>query len=451
MKNKKVTKTGVAAAVLCVLVIITLFISAESIFTVKDTIPTAVIDLPAAGDGLSAVTLSSLTTITQAQSQNGTNASGDSSAQSEYPILYIDSIPLTDSKSRQAYSTGTTTVKQSYGSTVTQTGFYVVDQDELVWTAGSETEVEIFKVDYENGEQKVTVASSNGDKVIAPGTSNAYNFQVSNSGSIPLTYTLTAEAYFGEKGSEDYIIIPVIVRFHNNYTGDYLTGTSEEWSPVLELNGASETIPLAGNSYIEYTLEWEWPFETDDTYEIRVPSTVSADYVNMDGEQTGDVVYEVISLTGDDYDTFLGNLAAEGQDIELTVVLNVIAEEYTDDTPSNPPSIPDDPDDTIKDDDLDDFTTSEYPDAPDDPDNMEITDIPTDTDTPSEPANPDSPSSSTTPGKPSTGTPIGIPKTGDNSNMILWIVLALVSLTVMLILILVIKQREKGKRNENKK
>ena len=52
-------------------------------------------------------------------------------------------------------------------------GFQVEDEN-TVWEG--QTDVEIFRVSYENGEGQITVQSGKGDKVIAPGTENEYTF-----------------------------------------------------------------------------------------------------------------------------------------------------------------------------------------------------------------------------------------------------------------------------------
>lgn len=52
----------------------------------------------------------------------------------------------------------------------------------------SKTGVDLFKKSYGG-----TAESLNGDKVIAPGTSNYYDFTVENNGNIPLDYTISIE------------------------------------------------------------------------------------------------------------------------------------------------------------------------------------------------------------------------------------------------------------------
>lgn len=160
-------------------------------------------------------------------------------------------------------------------------GFKAYD-DNTVWEA--ETDVEIFRISYENGSGQVTVNSNNGEKVLAPGTANEYRFTLENSGMAALDYELTMEAYF----SDDALPIPVVARV-TDYKGNYLAGSAEGKVDVLELNNVKQSGALTAGYVAPYTLEWEWPFEGDDGY-----------------------------------DTMLGNLAVD-QDITLTIVIKTVA------------------------------------------------------------------------------------------------------------------------------
>lgn len=178
-------------------------------------------------------------------------------------------------------------------------GIRVYDEN-TVWSG--ETDVEIFKISYQNGSGKVTVASGNGEKVIAPGTENTYEFALENTGNVALDYTVTMEAWFGTKGDPEAIRIPVLARV-TDYKGNYLLGTAEAKADVLGLNDVKQSASLGVSKVAPYTLEWEWPFETDDAY-----------------------------------DTWLGNLAAQGEDITLTIKIMTTATYSAD--PDNDDGIP---------------------------------------------------------------------------------------------------------------
>lgn len=154
--------------------------------------------------------------------------------------------------------------------------------ENTVWSG--QTDIEIFRVSYENGSGQVTVNSENGEKLLAPGTENRYSFALENTGSNPVKFTMSMEAYF----SDGTHVIPVEARV-SGHEGTYLCGSADTFAPVLELNNVSDSGSLRPGYIMPYTLEWCWPFEIDD-----------------------------------EYDTLLGNLAVE-EDLSLTIVIKTTA------------------------------------------------------------------------------------------------------------------------------
>ena len=159
-----------------------------------------------------------------------------------------------------------------------------------------EAEAEIFRFSYDNESGTTTVigAEGNTDKLIAPGTSNLYQFTLQNPSNMAMEYTLTMEAYV--TGTD--LKIPVNARVWD-YTNKYLVGSADDMVDVMELNTVNETAGLGANRYAIYNLEWEWPFEWGD----------------------------------DEHDTKLGNLAVD-EDLVLHIVIRTVAE--YDEDPNNP-------------------------------------------------------------------------------------------------------------------
>jgi len=165
----------------------------------------------------------------------------------------------------------------------------IVDQYDTVWTA--DTQVDIFKISYENDNQEVTVAGKNNSKVIAPGTENSYSFAIKNTGPGLFEYKVITEAWVTSE-SGNITEFPVLARMQGL---DWFVGGENEWRPVLELNGAQESGFVQGSEHVLYTLQWQWPFEQD---------------LNGDGNIDD----------GDALDTWL---ATQG-DVTLTIKINVI-------------------------------------------------------------------------------------------------------------------------------
>ena len=210
-------------------------------------------------------------------------------------------------------------------------GFEAGD-DTAVWT--TDTQVEIFRVSYVNGEQVITVNNDSGDKLIAPGTENSYTFKLKNTGNVALDYTVELEAYFTPAD----ISIPITGRL-NRYDGTWIVGGKDEYERVSVLDAAEDKATLGAGKYTYYTLDWLWPFESGN----------------------------------DEWDTILGNLAVD-QDLLFTVVIKTTATESS---------------------------------------------------------------------NPNGGGGITPPQTGDNTNLTLWIVLAVISFVIMMLLLFV-KTRRNG-------
>lgn len=164
---------------------------------------------------------------------------------------------------------------------LTANWFRVTDEN-IVWKGN--TRVEIFRASYANGESQITVKSSDGDKLIAPGTENSYTFALENTADGPVEYAISMKAYFS---SEDYII-PVEAKVTRDTDKKYLLGSAVSYDDVLELNKVSDSGTLKKGYVMPYTLSWKWPFEGDDAY-----------------------------------DTLLGNLE---EDLTLTIVIETYAE-----------------------------------------------------------------------------------------------------------------------------
>lgn len=165
-------------------------------------------------------------------------------------------------------------------------GFEASDEN-TVWSG--ETNVEIFRISYDNETGETTVRSLDGDKVLAPGVGSSYSFELENTGNVSLDYTMEMDAWF----SDTEYPIPVFVRVCDA-NDRWLLGSEGEMVEVLRLAEVKESGTLAAGFVRGYTLEWEWPFELDDVY-----------------------------------DTMLGNLAVE-EDITLTIQIRTTAT-YSDD------------------------------------------------------------------------------------------------------------------------
>lgn len=159
----------------------------------------------------------------------------------------------------------------------------------------SETRIDLFKSSYGG------VESSRGDKVIAPGTSNYYDFTIENNGNIPLDYTISIGVEAFPYDSEPASKLPLEWRLVDK-NGEDVSG----WKTYTGTTGVLQVRTLDIYKKDDYTIEWRWQFERGD----------------------------------DEYDTYIGNLSAEIP-VGVDATIYVTAEQ----NPYWHPQIPDPPDD----------------------------------------------------------------------------------------------------------
>lgn len=149
-------------------------------------------------------------------------------------------------------------------------------------------EIQVFYAEYdESGE--VTVKSDFGDRVVAPGTENRYDLYVRNVGKVPISYILEAESRITVDVNGKQTEIPIKASFYTP-RGIYLLGEEESLDNLGKLDGVKDGSGLSPENQAKYTLCWSWPFDGDD-----------------------------------EFDTLLGNLAAEGEALTVKVAFNVTA------------------------------------------------------------------------------------------------------------------------------
>lgn len=209
------------------------------------------------------------------------------------------------------------TAKKTTPAKAKKFGFQVSD-DKQVWS--TDTQIDIFKASYDNETGEITVQSAgadgqantangttaNGkasgkasdktssktgktantgiDKLIAPGTSNQYTFAVKNTGQKKADYKIWVETRIA--GSVKTLPLQTRMAGRNKW----LAGEDDQWTGAMGLNGVSDQGQLAPGKSTSYTLYWQWPFEQGD----------------------------------DEYDTFLGNLAAD-EDVTYTIAIHTLA------------------------------------------------------------------------------------------------------------------------------
>ena len=149
-------------------------------------------------------------------------------------------------------------------------------------------EIQIFHAEYDNNGE-LTVKSDFGDKVVAPGTENSYDIYVRNVGKDPINYILEAQSRITVDINGEQTEIPIEASFYTP-RDSYLLGGDDSLENLGKLDGVTDNGGLSPRNQSKYTLTWGWPFDGDD-----------------------------------EFDTLLGNLAAEGEELTVSVAFNVTA------------------------------------------------------------------------------------------------------------------------------
>lgn len=179
----------------------------------------------------------------------------------------------------------------------TEPGLIVEDSNQ-VWD--TETNIDLFCAEYDGIGRDITVQSSNGDKLIAPGTEGEYTFTLKNTGNVAMDYNVTMDADLfidGEEISLDDFPLGIRLR---HYSGEYLLGDSEAWIEISKLNDYIADGTLAVNNYAWYTIEWKWLFEEnviDDHGELQLNITDELDTLLGNTTVDSPIVLNVSILT----------------------------------------------------------------------------------------------------------------------------------------------------------
>jgi len=136
-------------------------------------------------------------------------------------------------------------------------GELLVQDDVKTWS--TETNVDLFKESYDG-----TVKSDDGDKRIAPGTSNYYDFTLKNNGNIPLDYSVSLKIENHLKNQTGEAEIPLEWRLLAE-DGTIIS----DWQEYNEKTKVLKKDTLNVRRRDSYTIEWRWIFERGQEMDIE--------------------------------------------------------------------------------------------------------------------------------------------------------------------------------------
>ncbi len=146
-------------------------------------------------------------------------------------------------------------------------GGAVTEDEKTRWA--SQTDIDLFQSSYPNEEGAITVNAENGDKLIAPGTTNRYVFSVQNTGNLTLSYSVTMQSVLNEENRN------IAMEFRLRRGSEWLVGDETHWASMAELNAAEEKADLNPDKRDQFLLEWRWAFEGSDQEDTALAEIAS--------------------------------------------------------------------------------------------------------------------------------------------------------------------------------
>lgn len=146
---------------------------------------------------------------------------------------------------------------------------YAVDME-----VGTQGELELFHISYEDENGEIVVEGVTGEDVVAPGTEVTYTVRLENKDNIAIDYLLSCDAEFYNQYE-----VPIEIRLTDSF-GNYILGSDELWVPVTDLNDLAYKGSIPTGEFASFGFSWRWIFEEtpdDDTYDTFLG--------NLEGEE----------------------------------------------------------------------------------------------------------------------------------------------------------------------
>lgn len=129
-------------------------------------------------------------------------------------------------------------------------------------------DIVLFRSSYNGDSGTIAVESTTGEKVVAPGVELSHKIRLRNTGNCALEYSITLSDLFS--GAPEDRVVPIEVRV-TDFNGKYILGDADTWIPLEDMDQVIHSGTVGRNSYVYYTLQWRWAFETgQDDYDTML-------------------------------------------------------------------------------------------------------------------------------------------------------------------------------------
>lgn len=200
-----------------------------------------------------------------------------------------------------------------------------IDDKEILLQSNISSDFDMFSVQYENVSGEITVSGTDGQQVVAPGTSVEYTIRLKNTDKTAIDYDMIPNVHF----TSEYDI-PILVRLIAP-DGSYILGDAKTWVEIKELNTLNEHKTLKKGESVEYAFQWKWEFESgNDAYDTTLGNaSVTADIGLCVEFSVHAVANTDIETNGGFVDSGLGGIVLLGGLVLLLIVTLVLLTIYT--------------------------------------------------------------------------------------------------------------------------
>ncbi|MBR7122424.1 MAG: hypothetical protein IKC95_03110 [Oscillospiraceae bacterium] len=151
-----------------------------------------------------------------------------------------------------------------------------VDDKEVRLTTNMDDKLELFSVQYENASGEITVSGMQGQKVVAPGTSEEYTIRLRNTDKIALDCELIPKITY----TSEYRL-PILIRMLDTQH-NYIIGDEKTWMAIEDITELSASKTLVKGESAEYYFQWKWDFETgNDAYDTELGEAAKKENVGL--------------------------------------------------------------------------------------------------------------------------------------------------------------------------
>ena len=116
-------------------------------------------------------------------------------------------------------------------------------------------EIELFRIEYSNELEQITVQGANADNVVAPGTVVHYELRLRNNDDVVIDFIMAPTV---EYLTDDWV--PVEFKIMDDY-GNYVVGDEDTWVSAGDMNELVHKGQVHPNEVFTYHISWQWAFE----------------------------------------------------------------------------------------------------------------------------------------------------------------------------------------------